>query len=408
MNFRKTLRATVAGLFTVLSAASMSADNKLVNSEWNEVEQQAAGQTVYFNAWGGDNRTNDYINWLAAEVKRQFDIELVHVKLSDTAEAVSRVLAEKQAGNTNRGAVDLVWINGENFASMKQAGLLYGPWAEDVPNFPLTNPDESPAVRTDFTVPVDGYELPWGKAQLVFYYDKALTENPPKTIPQLLKWSKSNKGEFSYAKPPQFLGTTFLKQALIELAEDSSVLSEPVSEADFEAVTKPLWRFLDELHPQLWRSGRAFPESGPAMRQLMADGELSLAYSFNTQEAAGAIAANELPASVETYVLDGGTLGNFSFVGIPFNASHPAGAMVVANFMLSPEAQARKQDATVWGNSTVLSLEKLTEQQRALFEKLPQLPGAASTAELEKVIAEPHPSWVEALEQAWLKRYVGS
>jgi putative thiamine transport system substrate-binding protein len=47
--------------------------------------------------------------------------------LTDTAEAVARVVAEKAAGRTEGGSVDLIWINGENFAAMKEQDLLFGP-----------------------------------------------------------------------------------------------------------------------------------------------------------------------------------------------------------------------------------------------------------------------------------------
>jgi putative thiamine transport system substrate-binding protein len=379
-----------------------------VPDEWSGVLDQARGQTVYLNAWGGESNINNYIRWAAEQVEARYDIDLVHVKLGDTAEAVSRVVAEKQGGNTEEGAVDLIWINGENFATLKQAGLLFGPWVERLPNFPLTDPENNPAVTTDFTVPVEGLEAPWGKAQVVFYYDQSLTDNPPGSMSELLSWAKKNPGEFSYPKPPQFLGTTFLKQALIELTNDRKALYGPVSDADFETVTAPLWAFLDQLHPHLWRSGRNFPDNGPALRRLMGDGALSLAFSFSPAEVPAAIANNELPPTVESYVLDGGTIGNVSFLAIPFNAQHKAGAMVMANFLLSPEAQAHKQNPENWGSLTVLDMDQLSAQQRAAFEALPSPKGGVTAAELQRVVEEPHASWVEALESAWLKRYSGS
>ena len=58
---------------------------------------------------------------------------------------------------------------------------------------------------------------------------------------------------------------------------------------------------------------------------------------------------------MRSFVFDGGTLGNTHFVAIPFNANAAAGAMVLANFLMSPEAQARKQDPKVWGDPTVLA-----------------------------------------------------
>jgi putative thiamine transport system substrate-binding protein len=251
-------------------------------------------------------------------------------------------------------------------------------------------------------------EAPWGKAQVVFYYDTSLTENPPGSMPELLEWAQENPGEFSYPKPPQFLGTTFLKQALIELADDGDALYRPVAEADFEAVTAPLWNFLDQLHPNLWRSARNFPDNGPSLRRLMGDGELSLAFSFWPAEVPAAIANNELPPTVESYVLDGGTIGNVSFLAIPFNAQHKSAAMVVANFLLSPEAQAYAQHPDNWGFLTVLSMDQLDAEQKALFEAIPLRKGGVTLAELQQVLEEPHASWVEALETAWLERYSGN
>jgi len=374
-------------------------------ADWTAVLGEARGQTVYFNAWAGDPRVNDYIAWAGRETAARFGVEVVHVKLSDTAEAVSRVVAEKAAGRAEGGAVDLVWINGENFASMKRNGLLFGPWAEHLPNFPLTDPDNEPSVRQDFTVPVEGYEAPWGKAQIVFYYDSADGVAPPTTMAGLLDWAKAHPGRFTYPLPPNFLGSTFLKQALIALSGNDPALYREAQTADFVRVAAPLWTYLDALHPNLWRAGKAFPASGTELRRLLADREIELAFSFNPAEASAAIARKELPVSVRTYVLKDGTIGNVSFLGIPFNAAHKAGAMVLADFLLSPEAQARKQDPGVWGSATVLAMHKLAPEDRARFARIDLGPATLRPEELGRPLAEPHPSWMERLEDAWARRY---
>jgi len=135
---------------------------------WQEVEKKGANQPVYFHAWGGDAQINNYIQWAANEVKARYQIQLHHVKLTDTAEAVSRVLAEKSANNHHNGQVDLVWINGANFASMAKHQLLAPQWVQQLPNFSLTNPTNNPAMSRDFGVPTQGMEAPWGQAALTF------------------------------------------------------------------------------------------------------------------------------------------------------------------------------------------------------------------------------------------------
>ena len=374
-------------------------------SDWQSVVAQAEGQTVYWNAWGGDTRTNRYIDWVAEQLQAQYSVAVEHVKLDDTGSAVARVLAEKQAGNHDDGSIDLIWINGENFAAMRENALLFGPFAEALPNFALTNPDEHPEVITDFTLPTEGYESPWGKAQITFYYDSAQTEAPPQDIQALLAWAKQNPGQFSYPRIPDFTGSTFLKQALIELTEQDETLYAPVSESDFESVTAPLWAYLDALHPHLWRSGRAFPDSGPNLRTLMSDGELSLAFSFYPTDAAVAVMEYELPDSVRSYVLEGGTLGNVHFVAIPYNSPHKAGAMVLANFLLSPEAQAQKQSLAMWGDRSVLDIGQLDADAQALFEQGEHHPAELPADALSNTLPEPHPSWMTALQDAWLERY---
>jgi putative thiamine transport system substrate-binding protein len=401
---RTTLGALVSSpLLPAIAQATTRIDSK----RWPVVQAAAHRQTVYWNAWAGEPRVNDYIAWAGREAARRFGVKVVHVKLSDTAEAVARVIAEKAAGTLSDGAVDLIWINGANFASMKRNGLLFGPWAEDLPNFALTDPAHHPEMRQDFTVPVDGYEAPWGRAQLVFFYDSATLPTPPLTVQALRLWARANPGRFTYPLPPDFLGTTFLKQALLDLVADRAPLYRPVGEAEFTVTTAPLWGFLDGLHPFLWRKGRIFPANSADLRRLVADRETSIGFSFDPASAQAAIAAGELPTSVRSFVLTGGTVGNVNFLAIPFNAAHREGAMVLANFLLSPEAQARKQDPTVMGGTTVLAVDKLPPAGRALFERIELGTATPRPQQLGQVIPEPHPSWMGRLATAWAQRYTG-
>jgi len=377
-------------------------------ANWSTILDRARGQTVYWHGWGGSTRVNDYIAWTGTQLARRFGVQLEHVKLADTADAVSRVVAEKAAGKNRDGAVDLIWINGENFAAMKREDLLFGPWAEQLPNWRYVDVAGKPAVTRDFTVPTEGLEAPWGMAQLIFYHDSARLAEPPRSMPALLDWARANPGRFTFPKPPDFLGTTFLKQALYELAPNPDLLLEPVSQTDHATVTAPLWRFIDELKPHLWRGGRVFPQNGPRQIQLMADGEIDLAISFNPSEPSAAIADFELPDSVRSYVLEDGTIGNASFVAIPYNASAKAGAMVVANFLLSPEAQAHKQDPEIWGSATVLDLDKLPAAARRRFENLDLGVATLGPEALGRPLPEPHPSWMERLEADWAQRYTAS
>jgi putative thiamine transport system substrate-binding protein len=383
---------------------SSAAETRPNLQNWQAVEEAARSQTVYFNAWAGEQSINSYIAWAAAEVQKRHGVRVEHVKLSDTAEAVAKVIAEKAAGRDTGGTVDLIWINGANFASLKEKGLLFGPWAEQLPNYSLVDAEEKPVVARDFTVPTEGYEAPFDVAQLVFYYDGARVKSPPRTVGAILEYGKTHPGRLTYPDVQNFLGATFLKQLLIGLI-GRAVLEQPPSSGEFVRLTAPLWAYLDELHPFLWRQGRAFPANSAELRLLLADREIDIAFSFNPSEASLAIARNELPATTRSYVLDGGTIGNANFLAIPFNAGNKEGAMVVANFLLSPEAQARKQDPTVWGGQTVLSMGKLKAPDRKLFERLEHGPASLRATDIGPALPEPHPAWMTRITQMWLQRY---
>ena len=371
---------------------------------WDSIVAKARGQTVQFNAWGGDQRINDYIAWAGSEVKERAGVDVRHVKLAGTAEAVSRIVAEKAAGLQTGGSVDLIWINGENFAALKSQGLLFGPFTDVLPNFQKVDPAEKPTVVLDFTIPTEGYESPWGMAQLVFFHDSARVAEPPRSLAALKTWAAANPGRFAYPAPPDFLGTTFLKQALYETTADPLRLLKPAS-GDAAMAMEPLWGCLDGLHPALWRRGAAFPKTSAEMRQLVADGEADIYFAFNPGDASSAIAQKLLPETMRPFVPSAGSIGNTHFVAIPFNSGASEGAMVFADFLLSPEAQARKENADLWGDPTVLSMSRLSAAERKLFDDLPRGIATPTPEELGRPLPEPHPSWVSALEQAWLKRY---
>ncbi|MHA6268282.1 ABC transporter substrate-binding protein [Aliiroseovarius sp. CAU 1755] len=394
--------ALAAGL--TLGALTQPALSDPNPADWAGVKAEAHGQTVYWNAWGGSPTTNAFIDWVGDQVSGRFGVTLEHVKLTDTADAVTRVLSEKQAGKDDDGAIDLIWINGANFASMKENGLLFGPFAEDLPNWQYVDV-EGKTVRTDFTVPVEGYEAPWAMAQVVFMYDTADISTPLPSAAEILDWSKANPGRFTYPQPPDFLGTTFLKQMLVELVDDPAALAAPVSDNTYATVTAPLWDFLEDLTPTLWRQGRAYPANGPRQIQLMNDGEIDLAISFSPSEASTAIANYELPATVRTFVLDKGTIGNASFVAIPYNSGSKAGAMVTANFLMSPMAQARAQDPEVLGYGTVLHVGALPPEDRAQFDALDLGIATLTPQQLGDVQDEPHPSWMTRISDDWQTRY---
>src|SRR5690606_11293560 len=149
----------------------------------------------------------------------------------------------------------------------------------------------------DFGLPTEGHEVAWGTSRLTLFYDSARVPVPPRTPAALLAWLRAHPGRFTYPRPPEFLGTSFLKQLLLLLVDARRSFDAPPA-ADFARLTAPLWAWLDAAHPFLWRRGRLFPPGGPAQRELLAVGEVDWAFAFNPLEGERAIRRGEFPPSV--------------------------------------------------------------------------------------------------------------
>ncbi|MGB5868593.1 MAG: ABC transporter substrate-binding protein [Albidovulum sp.] len=388
-------------LAMLLSAAALP----VFADSWDDTVSAAKGQTVYWNAWGGDARTNAFIAWVDDQVSEKYGIQVEQVKLSDTAEAVTRVVAEKAAGQDSGGSVDMIWINGGNFLSMKDQGLLHGPFLADLPNSRYLDLTPGSAATVDFTIPTEGYESPWRLAKFVMTYDSARVNQPPRSVAAMQDWAKANPGRFTHPTVSNFMGATFLKQALIELSLDASALQSPATEASFATVTAPLWAWYDALRPNLWRGGETFPENESVLQQMLNDGEVDFTMAFDPAAAAAAVEQGLLPETVRSYGFEGGSIGNISFVAIPYNAAHREGAMVVANFLLDPAVQAQAQDISILGSYSVLDTAKLGAAELAAFAALPTSPALPSNESLGATLIEPHPSWMTMITEEWAKRY---
>lgn len=374
-------------------------------ADWQATLDAARGQTVYWNAWGGDARTNAFIEWVGQETERLYGVKVEQVKLTDTAEAVTRVQAEKAAGKTSGGSVDMIWINGANFLTMKSEGLLHGPFVAGLPNAKYVDLSPSAAASVDFTVPVEGYESPWRLARFVFSHDSAQTPEPPRSMAAFVDYAAAHPGRVTHPAVSNFMGATFLKQALIELAPDPAALQSPVTDEAFAAQTAPLWAWYEALRPNLWREGTAFPENQSVQDQMLADGEIDIAMSFDPASTAAAVADGLFPETARVFVPEGGSIGNISFVAIPFNAAHAEGAEVVANFLLDPATQARMQDITVLGSFSVLDPSRLDDAAKAAFDTLPASDALPTLEDLGPTLLEPHASWMTRLTEEWAARY---
>jgi len=388
----KKLVATLAFLLLSLAFAACGSDDEATTSAaapaapkadpFAAIAAEAKGQTVRWWMFGGDTKINDYVDDVVAPAAKKRGVTIERVPITDTADAVKRVVSERRAGKTSGGGVDMIWINGENFAAGKKSKLWLEDWSTTLPNAVKYVDYEDPAINTDFQIPVDGQESPWQSARFIFAYDSAKVDAAPKDFDALLAYAKENPGRFTYPAPPDFTGSAFVRQVVAAKGEDEA------------------FAYLKELKPLMYRKGKSFPKSQAELDELFANGQVDFAMAYDANFINAGVAKGGFPKSARPFLIGEGALTNTSYVTIPANAKSQAGAQVVADVLLDPEIQAEKFKPTVLGGPTVLDTGKLGSMA-SLFEN-EEISDYVLT-DYGKPITEVAADEVAPLEKRWMR-----
>jgi len=417
MRFKVWLMVIMISLFTRVAFAQESLEAPPGFASWDDVLSQANGQTVNWYLYGGSDAINGFVDtFYAPLLAEEYGITLNRVPVADTVDAVNQVLSEAEAGVAeNSGAVDLIWINGENFFTLQQANLLYGPWAKTIPNSVLVDWD-NPAINLDFGRPVDGYESPWSSAQFHFIYDSAriAEANLPRSFAELTAWIQANPGRFTYIAPGPggYMGTRFVKQIFFELSGGQDQWLGDFNPTLYNGWAPQVWALLNDWSADLWRQGATYPANENEMRDLFANSEVDFAF---TQEISGAsvyINDGRLPETARAFAFTENMIGDFNYVAIPANAAHKAAALVLANLILQPNLQAAQVlPENGFGLGFGIDVSRVTEtsDRLVLEESAANLgAGAADPAELAAALvsdlAAEYQTRVEADWEAYVLR----
>jgi putative spermidine/putrescine transport system substrate-binding protein len=393
---------TACVCLAALAASPMllqAAEGQLLEASFESIEKKARGSEVRWYMFGGWAHVNAWVDgYVADTMKQRYDIDLTRVPM-DAGIFVNKLLNEKAAGR-EEGSIDLVWINGENFKNAKEAGLLFGPFADRLPNVRQYVDPES--VAYDFGYPVEGYEAPFGKAQFVFEYDSAVIASPPKSVAALQDWIKAHPGRFTYPQPPDFTGSAFIRQVFYALTGGHEQYLQGFDRELFQRQSPKLWDFLNAIEPWLWQEGQTYPKDSATLDTLFSRGEVAFGMSYHPPHAQNKILEGSYPESVRTFVLEDGSISNIHYTAIPFNAPNKAGAMVLADFLISVEAQLSKYRPQAWGDFPALDMTRLSPEDRKRFAEVDLGPATLSAAELDPAAVPEIPSaYLEALEQGW-------
>lgn len=389
----------------LLSACASSTRNaeSLDTKSWTSVLSAAKGQTVNWYMYGGDEELNKFVNGYVTDELKRDGVTLNQVKINDTSEAINKVIGEKQAGRNNDGSVDAIWTNGANFATGVQGNLWYCGWDRDLPNARFVNFD-SPSITNDFGVPVAGCESAWQQANSALVYDSAkLTPRDVASMSSLLAWVKANPGHFTYPALPDFTGSMAVRTILYDTLGGPAALSGAFDETKYNAQVTPLWNRLNDIAPSLWRGGTTYPTSQTATDKLYADGEISAYFTYGPGAVGNSVSKGQFPLSTREAVLAGGNIANVSFLSIPYNASHKAGALVLANVLQDPKTQLALYKAE--GAYPAIDLSKTDDATRKDFAAVPNSSSVLSLGELTRN-AQPElaSAYISRIEKDWKTR----
>lgn len=397
----------IAAVLMLSLTACAKKDNPVAEDvlakDWQSILSAAKGTTVNFYGWGGDERINKWLDTFVADnLKEKYDITLNRVSMN-IEDILTKLLGEKQA-NTQNGTIDVVWINGENFFTAKNNGLLFGPFTDKLPNFEKYVDKESVEVNSDFGYPVEGYEAPYGKAQFVMVYNKDEVKEIPKNHEELMELVKKYPGKFTYPAPPDFTGSAFVRNIIYDIVGYEQFMT---MKADKEAIAKevqPAMDYLKELKPYLWREGQTYPATLAQLDNMFADNEVFMSMNYNPFVVPGMIKDGKYPKNSDSFVFDKGTIGNTHFLAIPFNSTNKGGAMAVIDYILSVEAQASKYNPDNWGDLPVLSNDKLSDDEKKIFSDIIIGEGALDQETLlEHRVPEMPADLVPIIEEIWME-----
>lgn len=351
-----------------------------LSSSWQETLLRARGQTVAFAMWQGDSYINAYIrDFVAPRLHRDYGVELRTVS-SQGNQIVSMLMTEREARRRD-SAVDMVWINGETFYQLRQIDALYGPFTGRLPNGRFVD-WQNRFIRYDFQQEIQGYECPWGNVQFALIYDSRAVPDPPRTLSALSDWWKAHPGRFTF--DVQFTGLTFLKTALIELAGGEEQLSGAFDESKYRKYSARLWDWVNANKQYFWKKGRTYPDGVAQLHELFTSGEVAFTMSNNDGEVDNKVAQGLFPESARAYVLEKGTIQNSHYLGVVRGALHKEGAFVVINFLISPEAQVEKLKPSVWGDGTILDLDRLPGSWKESFTRASERRFAPPRREIQR------------------------
>ncbi len=414
------------------TSPSKSVETDLADMTWDEILEEAKGQTLTLNVYNADTQVAKYWDKII-EMGRDYDIDVVIV--SETADTDARMISDYEDGAV--AAYDMTWgYYGYTFKAYYDAGCLWGDngeqWVKYLPNAQYIDWDGN-MYQYDCGLPTNYMESPlMGLTPMLAYsddkYDASLAwdetaegEDGTKKaglfhdLTELYQWVQKYPGCFTYLDltgAGGFHGKCFVKSILYELTDDGNggwkCVYDPEDDADtryekieanaqswyewmntdeatqenFMEKASYAWAYLNDLEPYLLQSddGPYYGSDAYAMADYVNSGVLAASFTTCFSISPKLESDPSYMKGGQAYMMQTSVFAS-DFMVITKNSGSKAAAMVLANLMLDPTVQADCFGLT--GNTYNLDLTKLNAEDQAYFETVFEnmLPGTSPSAD---------------------------
>lgn len=293
---------------------------------------QASGNTIQVYISGDTNIQDLWTNTLIPAFKAAnpgydanvtLDLHGVH-DAQETAKITAAWALHKDAG------ADL--IDGGFVQQLGSAGLLYKGTAALIPN--LAN-----VGRTVLALGKGG--IPYRASGVLLAYNSTKIPNPPQTLDALLAWIKAHPGKFTY-NVPSGGGSGF---AFVQTVVDK-YLSAADRKALVNAPNKALqakWtaglETLRSLNAYTYGQNGTYPANNAETLKDLASGLVDMGTVWSDQFAS-AQKAGTMPSNIKvTQIANPPFTGGAAYLAIPRTSKNYKAAQLLANWVLSPQAQ---------------------------------------------------------------------
>ncbi|MEF9990736.1 MAG: ABC transporter substrate-binding protein [Romboutsia sp.] len=370
---------------------NLSKEN-ILDSSYEEILGSAKGSTVTFYGYGGNEVMNKWFDsYVIPQMKENYDIKVKRVGMN-IEDILNQLLSEKQA-NSEKGIIDVIWINGENFKTAKENDLLLGAFTNKLPNFNDYVDSSSDEVNLDFGTEVESMEAPWGKSQFAIVKNSQKVKEDIDSAQRLKKFVIENPGKFTYPEIPDFTSSAFIRNIIYDIVGYENVANLPEDEAKVKEVIQPAIDYLNEIKQYLWNKGETYPANSSQLDNMYSDNEVYFTMTYSPNTLLGRIESEEFSKYTEIVEFKKGNISNTHFITIAKTSPNEAGAMVLIDFLMSVDAQGSKTDTANWGDSSSLDMDKISKENKSKFKE---------TVVIENSLPELKAGLVPIIEKIWV------